>query len=125
MLARVDVFLLQFSEHEVVFVVFLQHDLEHVVEQAILFVRFSHCCAWLQVGRFVLDLVGHGVEYQLSSECNQRLATRGVELILEVAEGVLRDLHVPEHEVARDARMELVQVTAEYHVVLSLQEQVV
>ena len=44
-------------EVEAVFVVLVQHDLKHVVEELVFFVGFSYCRPWLEIGPLV-DLIG-------------------------------------------------------------------
>jgi len=118
----VDPLLFHLSKHEVVFVVLLEHDLKHVVEEGVLLVGLGNGRTWLQIGRFVFYYVRHSSQYQFLPDRYQRLATCCVELVLEVPERTLRDLHVAKHEVLGDAWVELIEIVPKDDVVLALGE---
>lgn len=105
-----------------VLVIFLEDDLEHIVEEGILFVCLCDLSARLQVGGLVFDPVWNGLMDELLAEGNQRFTAGSVELVFKVAESLARDLHVTLHEVAADPRMEFIEVGPKDYVILTLKE---
>jgi hypothetical protein len=105
-----------------VLIVFFEDDLEHVVKERILFVCLCNLGAWLQVGGLVFDAVRDGLLDDFFAKGNQRLATSCVELVLKVAKGLTRDLHVALDKVTADPWVKFIKVRPEDDVVLALEE---
>lgn len=108
-----------------VFVVFLENDLKHIIEESVLLVGLGDLSSRLQIGRLVLNSVRDRFLNNFLAKCDKWFSSRSMELVFEVSESLARDLNVSLDEVAADTWVKFIQVRTKDNVVFALQEQVV
>ena len=106
---------------DVIFIILVQHNFEHIIEVLILFVWFSHCWAWFQIW---LPIHNIGVRLFDNPFSNRyyRPCWVGFWLVLKVAESSSRYLYISWNKIHGDSRLKLHDFAFKYDVIFPLFE---
>ena len=114
---------LNLSEVCVIFVVFVENQLEHVVKKGVFKARLGNFGARFEIGIFVDGDAVSGFD-QVFPEGHYGLASARLISVLEIPEGPVGYLHVSLDKVLRDTGLELVELSLQNDVILSVLEEI-